>query len=107
MALLLTAYMVRFTHSASCRRKHGNSMKEIEFSKDQKERMVDKVKSYFSDELQQDIGGFEAEFLIDFLARELGPYFYNRGLFDAQQVFNEKNEEAGYVIQELEKPEGY
>ncbi|MBQ24276.1 MAG: hypothetical protein CL546_04995 [Alcanivorax sp.] len=29
--------------------------------------------------LQQDIGGFEAEFLIDFFAKELGPHFYNLG----------------------------
>ncbi|WP_231759262.1 DUF2164 domain-containing protein [Microbulbifer elongatus] len=82
-------------------------MKEIRFSKDQKERMVSKIKSYFHDELDQDIGGFEAEFLIDFFARELGPYFYNRGIFDAQQIFNEKAEEVGYVIQELEQPESY
>ncbi|SDS99085.1 Uncharacterized conserved protein, DUF2164 family [Halopseudomonas sabulinigri] len=81
-------------------------MKDIEFSREQKERMVGKIKTYFQDELQQDIGGFEAEFLIDFFAKELGPSFYNRGIFDAQQVFNEKLEEAGYVIQELEQPEG-
>jgi len=80
-------------------------MKDIEFSRDQKDRMVSKIKAYFSDELEQDIGGFEAEFLIDFFAKELGPVFYNRGLFDAQQIFNEKQEEAGYVIQELEQPE--
>ncbi len=80
-------------------------MKEIEFTPDQKERIISKVKTYFADELQQDIGGFEAEFLLDFFAREIGPYFYNRGLFDAQQVFNEKLEDLGYLLQELEKPE--
>lgn len=82
-------------------------MQKIEFSTDQKAHMVDKIKAYFSDELQQDIGGFEAEFLIDFFARELGPYFYNRGLFDAQQVLNGKMEELAYTLQELEKPETY
>lgn len=80
-------------------------MKEIEFSKDQKERVVSKVKAYFSKELHQDIGAFEAEFLIDFFAKEIGSYFYNRGLFDAQQVFNEKMEDLSYLLQELEKPE--
>lgn len=80
-------------------------MVEIEFSKDQKERIVSKVKDYFNEELQQDIGGFEAEFLLDFFAKEIGGYFYNRGLFDAQQVFNEKIEDLGYSLQELEKPE--
>ena len=80
-------------------------MTDITFTPDQKARMVSKIKTYFEDELEQDIGGFEAEFLIDFFARELGPHFYNRGLFDAQQVLTEKMDEVGYVMQELEKPE--
>ncbi len=81
-------------------------MTDITFTADQKARMVSKIKAYFEEELDQDIGGFEAEFLIDFFAKEIGPYFYNRGLFDAQQVLNEKIEEVGYVLGELEKPEG-
>ncbi len=81
-------------------------MSDITFTPDQKARMVSKIKVYFDEELQQDIGGFEAEFLIDFFAREIGPHFYNRGLFDAQQVLTEKMDEVGYVMQELEKPEG-
>jgi len=47
-------------------------MTDITFTPDQKARMVSKIKAYFEDELQQDIGGFEAEFLIDFFAKELG-----------------------------------
>ena len=54
-------------------------MSDITFSPDQKARMVSKIKAYFEDELGQDIGGFEAEFLIDFFAKELGAYFYNLG----------------------------
>ena len=79
-------------------------MNEIAFSKDEKELIVQKVKKYFDDELRQDIGGFEAEFLIDFFAAEIGSYFYNRGLQDAQLLFTEKAEELGYLVQELEKP---
>jgi uncharacterized protein (DUF2164 family) len=55
-------------------------------------------------ELSQDIGGFDAEFLIDFFAAEIGSYFYNRGLKDAQLLFTEKAEELGYLVQEMEKP---
>ena len=80
-------------------------MSDITFSPDQKARMVSKIKAYFEDELGQDIGGFEAEFLIDFFATDLGAHFYKRGLFDAQQVLTEKMDEVGYVMQELEKPE--
>ena len=44
--------------------------------------------------------------VMDFFAAEIGPHFYNRGLQDAQQLLTEKMEEVGYVLQELEKPEG-
>lgn len=79
-------------------------MQEITFSKEETDRIVNKVKTYFTTELDQDIGAFEAEFLIDFFTREIGPYFYNRGLSDAHVLFSEKADELGYLIQELEKP---
>ena len=79
-------------------------MSEVEISKEDKELIVQKVKKYFVDELDQDIGGFDAEFLMDFFAKEIGCYFYNQGLVDAQTLFTEKAEEIGYLIQELEKP---
>jgi uncharacterized protein (DUF2164 family) len=79
-------------------------MSDIMFSREEKEQIVKKVETYFSTELDQEIGNFEAEFLIDFFADEIGAYFYNRGLNDAQTLFSEKVEELGYTIQELEKP---
>lgn len=81
-------------------------MSEIELSREQTDHLVSKIKDYFDQELGQDIGGFEAEFLIQFLAREVGPYFYNKGLTDARQLLHEKIEDLGYLLQELEKPEG-
>ena len=79
-------------------------MSEIKFTKDETDQIVAKVKAYFNDELGHEIGGFEAEFLIDFFAKEIGPQFYNRGLSDAQRLFAEKADELGYLIDELEKP---
>ncbi|KAA9131672.1 DUF2164 domain-containing protein [Marinihelvus fidelis] len=79
-------------------------MTGIELSRDDTERVVEAIKQYFSDELDRDIGGFEAEFLIDFFARQIGPHFYNRGLADAYALFSEKADELGYLVQELEKP---
>ncbi|WP_116364278.1 DUF2164 domain-containing protein [Parahaliea mediterranea] len=78
-------------------------MDELKLSDEQKSRLVARVKTYVSDELDQDIGAFEAEFLIDFIAAELGPVIYNQGLADAQQLFREKTEELSYQIHELEK----
>lgn len=79
-------------------------MSDIKFSKDETDRIVDKVKTYFADELDMEIGGFEAEFLIDFLSKEVGAHYYNRGLSDAHTLFAEKAEEIGYLVQEMEKP---
>ncbi|MEB8431217.1 DUF2164 domain-containing protein [Cocleimonas sp. KMM 6892] len=79
-------------------------MSEITFATEEKTEIVHKVQKYFSDELDQDIGSFDAEFLIDFFTKEIGAHFYNRGLLDAQQLVTERMDEIGYSIQELEKP---
>lgn len=79
-------------------------MSAVKFSDAEKEQIVSKVKGYFREELDQDIGSFEAEFLIDFFTRELGGHFYNRGLYDAQTILAAKLEELGDSILELEKP---
>lgn len=82
-------------------------MNEITFSKEEKEEILKKVRLYFSEQLDQEIGSFDAGFLLDFFAKEIGAYFYNRGLYDAQKIYTEKIEEIGYVVQELEKPTKY
>lgn len=79
-------------------------MDDIQFSKAEKEQMIHKVKRYFNEELDQDIGGFEAEFLIDFFAKEMGSYFYNRGVYDAETVVTEKVSEISDLLLQLEKP---
>lgn len=79
-------------------------MQKIKLTKPQTAHIVNKIKAYFNDELNQEIGGFEAGFLIDFFAQEIGPHFYNQGLTDAHTLFVEKSEELGYLIQDLEKP---
>jgi uncharacterized protein (DUF2164 family) len=61
-------------------------MSKIEFSKEENEIIIKKIKLYFSEELNQEIGQFDAQFLLDFFANEIGAYFYNRGLYDAQAI---------------------
>ncbi len=55
----------------------------ITFSQEEKALLVEKIKAYFARELDEEIGGFDAEFLLDFFGKEIGVYFYNRGLNDA------------------------
>ena len=79
-------------------------MEKIEFSKEEKEVMTQKVKMYFREELNQDIGKFDAEFLIDFFAEEMGAFFYNRGLYDAETLITAKVSEISDLLVQLEKP---
>ena len=79
-------------------------MDKVEFSTEEKSEIVRKLQMYFQEELDQDIGRFDAEFLIDFFAEEIGAYFYNRGLYDAQALIAEKVGDLSDAIYELEKP---
>jgi len=76
----------------------------IKFSKEEKEIIIRKVQMYFNDELDQKIGQFDAEFLLDFFSEEVGSYYYNRGLIDAQAVLDNKLEDISESLYELEKP---
>lgn len=79
-------------------------MSKIEFSKEEKAILVRKIQLYFSEELQQKIGQFDAQFLLDFISDEIGPYYYNQGLYDAQAVFDSRLESISEAIYEIEKP---
>ena len=76
----------------------------IKFSEAEKAAIVRKVQLYFSEELSQQIGSFDAEFLLDFFAQEIGAYFYNRGVQDAQAVLSSKLDDIQDVLYQLEKP---
>ena len=82
-------------------------MNQIEFSKKEKEILVDRFKKYFESELNQDLGQFDAEFLIDFVSEKIGSYYYNRGLQDAQTAIRSKLDDIESEIDSLEKPTQY
>lgn len=79
-------------------------MSIIEFSAVEKEIIINKIKLYFSEELEQKIGQFDAEFLLNFFSEEVGGYFYNRGLYDARAVIEERLETIDEAIYSIEKP---
>jgi uncharacterized protein (DUF2164 family) len=79
-------------------------MSKIEFTKEEKEILVYKIKTYFANELSQEIGQFDAEFLLDFFSVEVGSYYYNRGLSDARAVLELRLEGIDEALYEIEKP---
>ena len=79
-------------------------MVKIEFNEHEKASIVAKIKLYFSEELDQDIAQFDAEFLLDFFSEEVGAYHYNRGLTDAKAILEENLETITDAFYEIEKP---
>ena len=78
-------------------------MSKIEFTAEQRELMVQKIQTYFEDELDQDLGQFDAEFLLDFFASNIGAHFYTRGLHDARAIFEARIETIDEDIYGIEK----
>lgn len=78
-------------------------MSEIEFSNQQKEQIVNKLQSYFEQQLDQELGQFDAEFLLDFISKELGSYYYNQGLQDARNVLEQRLQTIDDDLYAIEK----
>lgn len=79
-------------------------MSEIKFSKEDKEVLVQKLKRYFSAEMDQDVGQFECEFFLDFISKEIGSYYYNKGLNDAQAIIVAKIDDISDALYDSEVP---
>lgn len=82
-------------------------MEKLEFTPEEKSELVSSLQRYLSGELDLEVGSFDAEFLLDYFATELGAYFYNRGLYDAQALFSRKVDEFSDAVYELERPTGF
>ena len=67
-------------------------MSKIELEKPVQDAMVQALTRYLKDELDVEVAGFDAVFLVDFITEKLGPHYYNQGVYDAQALL------------ELEKP---
>lgn len=78
-------------------------MPPIELPKDTRDALARALSRYLKDELDLEVKGFDAVFLLDFVIERLGPHFYNRGLYDAQALLHVKLEAMGEAILELEK----
>jgi len=82
-------------------------MAEIKFTKEEKSILVDKLKVYFEEELNLEMGQFDCDFLLDFISTEIGSYYYNRGLSDAQSIVLGKMEDLSDAFYEIEQPTSF
>jgi len=80
-------------------------MTPIKFSREEIAAITAKLRPYFRDELDVELRDLPAEMLVDFLAREIGPFFYNRALYDAQAVLKKRADDISEAIAGLERSE--
>ncbi|KJV42587.1 uncharacterized protein (DUF2164 family) [Brevundimonas sp. UYEF29] len=78
-------------------------MKPIEFSKEERAAITAKLRDYFARELDQELGQLPAEMLLDFIGKEIGGAFYNRGVHDAQRLVQQKAEDIVEALYGLER----
>jgi uncharacterized protein (DUF2164 family) len=79
-------------------------VKQVTFSLEQKAHIVYKIKHYFNTELDEEIGQFDAEFLLEFFGNEIGAYYYNKGLQDATEVIGSQTDVMKEALYTMEEP---
>jgi len=49
--------------------------------------LLESIKRFFAQELEEDIGDLKARSVLEFCVREIGPSIYNQAIADAQGFF--------------------
>ena len=62
----------------------------IQLSKEQKEQAASKLKKYFMENFEVEIGMLQSEFFIDFISENIGSYYYNKGIEDSLSYMTDK-----------------
>jgi uncharacterized protein (DUF2164 family) len=76
----------------------------IKLPKEQKEQLIKRVQNYFHEERAEEIGDLAAEFLLDYMIKEMGPVIYNQAIYDATRLVNEKMISLEDDLSAMEKP---
>ena len=62
----------------------------IELPKEKQARLIESIKHYFDENMDNEIGDLKASLLLDYFINELGPVVYNQAIIDAQAFMNDK-----------------
>lgn len=61
-------------------------MEPVKLSREDQQYCIDQLCSYLRSELDCEIGELAGRLLLDYIAEELGCFFYNKGIEDCQEV---------------------
>lgn len=79
-------------------------MADIELPKESREALARRLATYLQREHGVELGGFDAQFLLDHILETVGPHIYNQALVDAAAVTGRKLEEVADALYQLERP---
>jgi len=72
-------------------------------TKDEMQEASSRLRAYLRDEMEVEVGQLPAEMLAEFIGRDIGRLFYNRGLRDAETVVRQKVEDVADALYGLER----
>ena len=62
----------------------------LKIPKEQKIQLISLVQQYFRAERDEEIGELPAEFLMDFMIKQISPFIYNQAINDVQAIVSQK-----------------
>ena len=62
----------------------------ISLKKDVEQKLIESIKLYFVEHMDEGIGDLKAALLLEFCLKEIGPSIYNKAIADAQQYMQGK-----------------
>ncbi|QIZ78184.1 DUF2164 domain-containing protein [Ferrimonas lipolytica] len=75
----------------------------VKFSREQEEALALKVQRYCSDEFDVDLGQFEAEFLLQFVVKQVEPEIYNHALEHCHKLAEQRLADLHDDLYQLEQ----
>ena len=66
---------------------------KIKLTKEKKEEMIEKIKNYYFNERDEEIGNLGASLFLDFIINDLAVEFYNQGVYDSFLYMNDRCED--------------
>ena len=64
-----------------------------DLTKEEIETIVPSLQRYFREEFDVELSEMRAKLLLDYFRKEIGPFFYNRGVADAEKFFRARVED--------------
>jgi uncharacterized protein (DUF2164 family) len=75
----------------------------INISRRNKDKIIQDLQEWFQENLDQEIGSLDAEFLTEFFTENVGGLYYNQALKDVHSLIYEKTESLADSIYDLSK----